>query len=49
MLNMVSATAPEMMEYFQPKLTENTRKPNMPTTIDGREGERLDGRAGDGA
>ena len=34
---MVSATAPEMIEYFQPKFTENTRKPNMPTTIDGRE------------
>ena len=37
MLNMVSATAPEMMEYFQPSCTENTRKPNMPTTIEGSE------------
>ena len=37
MLNMVSATAPEMMEYFQPSCTENTRKPNMPTTMEGSE------------
>ncbi len=37
MLNMVSATAPEMMEYFQPSRTENTRKPNMPTTMEGNE------------
>ena len=36
MLNIVSATAPEMMEYFQPKPTEKTRKPNMPTTMEGR-------------
>ena len=36
MLNMVRATAPEIMEYFHPKLTENTRKPNMPTTMEGR-------------
>lgn len=34
---MVSATAPEMMEYFQPSCTENTRKPNMPTTMEGSE------------
>ena len=34
---MVSATAPEMIEYFQPKFTENTRKPNIPTTMDGSE------------
>ena len=37
MLNMVSATAPEMIEYFHPRLTENTRKPNMPTTMEGSE------------
>ena len=36
-LNMVSAMAPEMMEYFQPSCTENTRKPNMPTTMEGSE------------
>ena len=26
-----------MMEYFQPSCTENTRKPNMPTTMEGSE------------
>ena len=35
MLNMVRATAREMIRYFTP-IVENTRKPNMPTTMEGR-------------
>ena len=36
MLNMVSATAPAMIENPQPMYRTKNKKPNKPTTIDGR-------------
>ena len=36
MLNMVSATAPAMMEKPQPMYSTKNRKPNRPTTMDGK-------------
>ena len=36
MLNMVSATAPAMMENPQPMYSTKNKKPNRPTTTDGK-------------
>ena len=36
MLNMVSATAPAMMEKPQPMYSTKNKKPNRPTTTDGK-------------